>query len=83
MHTLAFIIGAVGILLLILIMSALASNSLPPAAALAFGCMVASVTLVSIAFVRMPNKSHTGSCNQITISAKNGTTCSASKGKGK
>jgi len=30
MHTLAFIIGAVGILLLILIMSALASNSLPP-----------------------------------------------------
>jgi len=35
-----------------------------------------------IALVVMLNKSHTGSCNQIKISA-NGISCIASKGKGK
>jgi len=83
MPTLVYIIGAVGMLWIIIIMFQLASNSLPPSAALALGCMAATITLVTIAFVLMPNKSHTSSCNQITISIKNGITCSASKGKGK
>jgi len=77
----AVIIAAAGILLIIFIGFAAASNSgLNPLAAIVFAGMVATVTVMGIAFVRMPHKS---SCNQITISAKNGIACSASKGKGK
>jgi uncharacterized membrane protein YqjE len=78
MLTLAFIIAAVGILIMLIIFVLASGDGIDPGAAVVFICVVAAVT--GIAFVFTLNKSHISTCKQVTISTKNGIRCSTSKG---
>jgi len=78
---LTYIIGGVGALVVLIIVTLAYKEVLDSHAAYIFILIVMIVTGPAIVFTL--SKSQTGSCNQTTISAKNGVACSASKGKGK
>jgi len=81
MPILPFIILGVGLLVIFIIFVLAAGGVFAPGDAGVIMLVVMMVT--GLAFLFTLSKSQNSSCNQITISTKNGITCSASKDKGK